>query len=494
MPLGEPTEPRPAEWKPGVPYPPGKDAKVVRAAIHPAIGVARVGNSPAEYFIGPEVTDPAPEKPGFYRDAAGALEAPGRAVPHLRVQRRRRGRRRANRRTRPTIRWTVHVANRKAAWYQWHDGAWTSPRRPAARSRGEMPRSPATSARGWSSMAGRSRSAGRTRRGLRTSSAESSWASTSTSARSGRTKRGGYCSWAAAVCPRRRPGARSTTRPIRTAFINADGWYDDMSDGPVTAEVTIEGRPIPVESAWVRDGPAELRPERPRASARSTTCSYDLYIQAGWLQRPARGIVPRRRVPDPAAAQRTPVGEPAASPRSSATAGRTTSRTRTTWRNSPVCPEQARCDLYAELRRQVFNSFRNPDGTDNNQLPWPWIYGDAMDVPPANTPRQNASVSPTQYLALMAWAAGKFVPDRGPAGSAAATASRRCALQDQPAMLDRAALDVLPGRRVPPGVRGDLADPAPDDVPRPVPHPPPPARRVRTGLRVDADPGRSPCR
>ena len=41
-PLGEPTGPRPAEWKPGVPYPPGKDARVVRAAIHPGISVARV--------------------------------------------------------------------------------------------------------------------------------------------------------------------------------------------------------------------------------------------------------------------------------------------------------------------------------------------------------------------------------------------------------------------------------------------------------------------
>lgn len=29
-------------------------------------------------------------------------------------------------------------------------------------------------------------------------------------------------------------------------FINPDGWYDDTSDGPVTAAVTIEGRPIPV--------------------------------------------------------------------------------------------------------------------------------------------------------------------------------------------------------------------------------------------------------
>src|SRR5262249_29710573 len=102
-------------------------------------------------------------------------------------------------------------------------------------------------------------------------------------------------------------------------------------------------------------------------------------------------------------------------------------------------PKSGEVDLYGELRRQVFHSFRDPNATDNNQLPWPWIYGDAMDVPPANTPRQNASVSPTQYLALMAWAAGKFVPSRGKPGDPP-DAFSKVALRDQPAMLDRAAL------------------------------------------------------
>ncbi len=39
------------------------------AAIYPAIGVARLGNSQDEFFIGPEVPDPLPQPPGFYRDA-----------------------------------------------------------------------------------------------------------------------------------------------------------------------------------------------------------------------------------------------------------------------------------------------------------------------------------------------------------------------------------------------------------------------------------------
>ena len=51
------------------------DTKVVRAAIHPAIGIARVGNSEKGFFIGPEVTDPLPVKPGFAKDSTGAQRA-----------------------------------------------------------------------------------------------------------------------------------------------------------------------------------------------------------------------------------------------------------------------------------------------------------------------------------------------------------------------------------------------------------------------------------
>jgi L-Lysine epsilon oxidase N-terminal len=52
----------------------GHDATIVRAAIYPAIGIARVGNSETAYFLAPEVADPLPEPVGFYRDPTGALK------------------------------------------------------------------------------------------------------------------------------------------------------------------------------------------------------------------------------------------------------------------------------------------------------------------------------------------------------------------------------------------------------------------------------------
>src|SRR5918993_4944670 len=93
------------------------DKTIVRAAIHPSIGVARVGNSDDAFLIGPEVTDPPPDPPGFYRDAAGKLKrqaarfrvyglnAAGEAVAELTCDT-------------AVIQWTVHLANKKAAWFE----------------------------------------------------------------------------------------------------------------------------------------------------------------------------------------------------------------------------------------------------------------------------------------------------------------------------------------------------------------------------------------
>src|SRR5260370_26615718 len=94
-----------------------QSTSIVRAAIHPSIGVARLGNSPEEYFLAPEVVDPPPQPPGFYRDASGALKrqavrfriyglnAQGQVVAELTQ-------------SNAEITWNVHLANKKAAWYQ----------------------------------------------------------------------------------------------------------------------------------------------------------------------------------------------------------------------------------------------------------------------------------------------------------------------------------------------------------------------------------------
>src|ERR1700691_587852 len=50
------------------------DSTIVRAAIHPGIGIARIGNSQGGYFIGPEITTPPPQAADYYRDQTGAIK------------------------------------------------------------------------------------------------------------------------------------------------------------------------------------------------------------------------------------------------------------------------------------------------------------------------------------------------------------------------------------------------------------------------------------
>ena len=100
----------PDEPKPIVVLPPVDDDCIVKAAIYPGIGVARLGNSDNDFFIGPEVPDQLRKSQAFYRDATGALKrraarfriyglnAEGRAVRELILPK-------------PKVKWTVHLAN-----------------------------------------------------------------------------------------------------------------------------------------------------------------------------------------------------------------------------------------------------------------------------------------------------------------------------------------------------------------------------------------------
>ena len=92
---------------------------VVKAIIHPAIGVARVSNStdPDGYYLAPEVPRVIPSSTDVYRGKDQAIErqangfrvygldADGNYVCELDA-------------CNADVNWTVHVANRKAHWYK----------------------------------------------------------------------------------------------------------------------------------------------------------------------------------------------------------------------------------------------------------------------------------------------------------------------------------------------------------------------------------------
>ncbi len=89
--------------------------------IFPGIGVARVGNSPEEYFVGPEVPGVAPlPDEGKFKDAVGrikrqaarfriyAFDAEDNVVAELT----------SDRPDVARIEWTVSLANKKASWHR----------------------------------------------------------------------------------------------------------------------------------------------------------------------------------------------------------------------------------------------------------------------------------------------------------------------------------------------------------------------------------------
>jgi len=53
------------------------DTKITRAGIHPAINIARIGDSATEYFIGPEVREPAKVDQVERRESASSPLSPG---------------------------------------------------------------------------------------------------------------------------------------------------------------------------------------------------------------------------------------------------------------------------------------------------------------------------------------------------------------------------------------------------------------------------------
>ena len=113
QPLPDPPQPRQI-----APSPPAPDTCVVKAVIYPSIGIARVGNSPDEFLVGPETPDPAPLPPGAYRDKEGRLK---RQAARFRVYgvnaKNEVVRELTGDATEAEITWSVELANTKAAWY-----------------------------------------------------------------------------------------------------------------------------------------------------------------------------------------------------------------------------------------------------------------------------------------------------------------------------------------------------------------------------------------
>ena len=92
-------------------------SRIAAIKIHPAIGIARLGNSPDEFFIGPESPGVHARPRGGFRDSHGrikrqaarfrlfAYDHKGKVLGEITA-------------ADAQIEWTVHLANTKAEWKQ----------------------------------------------------------------------------------------------------------------------------------------------------------------------------------------------------------------------------------------------------------------------------------------------------------------------------------------------------------------------------------------
>ncbi|RYD68101.1 MAG: hypothetical protein EOP58_01505, partial [Sphingomonadales bacterium] len=245
---GDPSEPRAAEADPLE-----RDNCIVQAVIYPAIGVARVGSSDDYFYGGPEVTDPAPLPPGSYRDKDKRLKrqaarfriygvnARGEIVREL-----------TGKEPGAKIEWTVQLANQKSAWYGFQ----------LALDIPEANYAPPTTLRNPSVAD-------------RTSLAINPKPQVLKGAKARAKKFEGqfvdmpvYLGEAMTDAEQRLTvlGGKGVSASINGSaaitFANNEGWYDDVSDGPVTAKVTLNGEEIQVIPAWVVVAPPNYGPQR----------------------------------------------------------------------------------------------------------------------------------------------------------------------------------------------------------------------------------------
>ncbi len=425
QPLVDPTVPRPVTPAPGPGARSSDDSCVVKAVIYPPIGIARVGRSPDDYFIGPEVNEPPPMVPGFYRDSKERLKrqaarfrvygvnAMGKIVRELTG-------------VEPGVHidWTVQLANTKAAWYTFQIAL-------------DIPEASSADPTILRNAAIADRAAlAITPKAGKVSGANAHVHKFDDGKFMGKPVYLGEAFTDAAqrlvVLGGHGESASFNGLPAIT-FANNEGWHDDVSDGPVGAQVTYHGVRLDVVPAWVVVAPPNYAPQR-----KSVRTMWDLMrdtaIKGGMLPAPVRPSFMHDIYPlfeRMAGLQWVNAGF---------AAGFGWAGTFDLTSPAVIARLGSTDPAFKEQRRVIANSFRHFEIDGVSPMPWPWMYGDAMNIPPANTPRQHASLTDTQLALLKAWAEGNFEADYD-AHRVPPKALEEVPLAEQGDMLTKAALE-----------------------------------------------------
>jgi hypothetical protein len=375
--------------------------------IHPAIGIARLGNSPTGFFIGPEKPGVHPQPRTGYKDSQHRIKRQaarfrlfgydknGKVVREITS-------------ADAKIEWTVHLANSKAEWKEFDGLNPNAPRRNA----GVTDRATLIIDPGARSVSGPNKTEKfDTGQFMRTTVPLGEIRS------DGKARLlvlGGFGH-----------SASPTNKPL-TTFANNDEWHDDVSDGPVSASVALKrgSRTFQAVGAWVIVGAPRFAP-----ALDHVITLYDVLLQVAvdklGLRLPAKPSFSRDIYPLLLRAVNMQ------------------------WVSGMITSEHAHATLSAVIpppasksaRLAIFNKLRDPalPGTQSGgESDMPMIHSDFY---PADS---NQPLTRVQYEVMKKWKDGHFVNDwSGPPATSKLITSQG---------LDRAGLESCVGGAFFPGI------------------------------------------
>jgi L-Lysine epsilon oxidase N-terminal/L-lysine epsilon oxidase C-terminal domain/Iron-containing redox enzyme len=415
---------------------------IAYAKIHPGIGFARVGNCPDQFILGPEVPGRPIDADGRFKDRQGRIKrqaarfriygftADGTEVRELTA-------------ADAEITWTVHLANRKGAWVEFRGAAAETqadaggtplPQRNAeVADRDSLVIDP-----GPRSVSGASRQGVRFDTGM--------FQNTPVDLGELRTDEAGRL----LVLGGSGRSESVDGSPVAD-YANNDNWFDDTSDGPVSAIVTLRsGQQVPVRAnSWVVVAPPDYAP-----SVGSIVTLYDVQIAAaraaGWLPEPRQVSFTEDVYPILARIVGLRwVNDLARRGHGTGAAGDLLNPGTLNKLASPDPASQA-------LRQRVFARIRNPNLAGDEAVRqanlnfMPQLSGDE-GFTTHGEPGTWFSLLPHQYLIMQRWADGEFVADwAGPPRPPRSL--EQLPIETQPHALDRAAAEACVGGPFFPGI------------------------------------------
>ncbi len=416
--------------------------RITDVRIHPGIGVARVGNSATDYYIGPETMNPPKTAWGGTRDPGGAIKRQaarfrvygydkyGNVVAEIQQA------------DGSSVEWSVQVANRKGWWYEFNAAMDI----PATVDLTVPLRNPDVSGSGRNALiidSGRTCIMGRS---MEDSSFELSGSFQGTPVTLGelRTDAVGRLLVLPGFGVSDSPSNQPVFQPeIPSTFNNAAGWYDDICDGPVHAKVCVGDKVFDADGAWVTSAPPAFAPDL-KGWRTMDDLMRSVFISAGMMDLPKRVSFRRDIQPILARMNELQWVNKGFAAMFGATGPMNFSDPELLLRLSKAPESQLYPDPNGELRRTIYNSFRATNSRTVEEGAWPWQYGDAYGY---TDPDPTAAPSPRTYLRLPEyydylmthWVEGDFDDDYCPAAPSSQTLDE-VPLQEQPEALDRSAM------------------------------------------------------